>query len=204
MPASPPTARSTGRPRPRARAGAGAGRGGRRAHLVVRARRWSSAAAGRVLNVASTAGMQPIPYSAGYSAAKAYVLTFSEALHHELRGSGITVTALCPGPVSTDFWQISGWEVTGGQIVRESGPSPGVGRPRSRPRGPVSAGLAAGRRVVVPQRCRPQGDARRPLHPERTQAARDRAADAPSMSEPKDASPPLAAAADRRYQPRCQ
>src|SRR5437588_5565459 len=40
---------------------------------------------GAILNVSSTAGMQPIPYSAGYSAAKAYILTFSEALHHELR-----------------------------------------------------------------------------------------------------------------------
>jgi len=51
---------------------------------------------GGVLNVASTAGMQPLPYSTGYSAAKAYVLTFSEALHHELRRHGVTVTALAP------------------------------------------------------------------------------------------------------------
>ena len=42
---------------------------------------------GAILNVASIAGMQPLPYSAGYSAAKAYVLTFSEALHQELRAS---------------------------------------------------------------------------------------------------------------------
>src|SRR5436305_7660225 len=49
---------------------------------------------GGVLNVASTAGMQPLPYSAGYSAAKAYVLTFSEAIHQEVRGSGVSVTAL--------------------------------------------------------------------------------------------------------------
>ena len=38
------------------------------------------------------------------------MLTFSEALHQELRGHGVTVTALAPGPVETDFWQIAGWE----------------------------------------------------------------------------------------------
>ena len=58
------------------------------ADVGVLAGRWSSAARGAILNVASTAGMQPMPYSAGYSAAKAYVLTFSEALHQELRGHG--------------------------------------------------------------------------------------------------------------------
>src|SRR6516225_9340534 len=46
---------------------------------------------GAVLNVSSTAAMQPLPYSAGYSAAKSYVLTFSEALHQELSGKGVTV-----------------------------------------------------------------------------------------------------------------
>jgi hypothetical protein len=86
---------------------------------------------GAVLNIASTAGMQPLPYSAGYSAAKAYVLTFSEALHQELKGRGVTVTALAPGPVATDFWQISGWEVS-----RLSAPSPvPPGSPPSRPHG---------------------------------------------------------------------
>ncbi|HEY1511990.1 MAG TPA: SDR family oxidoreductase, partial [Solirubrobacteraceae bacterium] len=62
---------------------------------------------GAILNVASTAAMQPLPYSAGYSAAKAYVLAFSEALHQELGRHGVTVTALCPGPVRTDFWEIA-------------------------------------------------------------------------------------------------
>src|SRR5206468_12056392 len=75
---------------------------------------------GAILNVASTAGMQPLPYSAGYSAAKAYVLTFSEALHQELRGHGVSVTALAPGPVATDFWQISGWEVQGGKTFESA------------------------------------------------------------------------------------
>ena len=90
---------------------------------------------GAVLNVASTAGMQPLPYSAGYSAAKAYVLTFSEALHHELRGSGVTVTALAPGPVSTEFWDVAGWEV--GPAARRSRarcPRPPGSRPSRPPR----------------------------------------------------------------------
>jgi len=58
---------------------------------------------GRILNVASTAAFQPGPLMAVYYATKAYVLSFSEALAEELRNSGITVTALCPGPTQTDF-----------------------------------------------------------------------------------------------------
>jgi short-subunit dehydrogenase len=58
---------------------------------------------GRVLNVASTAAFQPGPLMAVYYATKAYVLSFSEALSEELRNSGVTVTALCPGPTQTDF-----------------------------------------------------------------------------------------------------
>jgi hypothetical protein len=104
---------------------------------------------GAVLNVSSTAGMQPLPYSAGYSAAKAYVLTFSEALHHELKGEGVTVTALAPGPVSTDFWQISGWEVTGGHSFEQAVPRPAWISPEQAARAGVK-GLEAGRRVVVP------------------------------------------------------
>lgn len=56
---------------------------------------------GAVLNVASTAALQPLPWSAGYAAAKAHTLHFSEALHHELSDRGVAVTALCPGPVET-------------------------------------------------------------------------------------------------------
>jgi uncharacterized protein len=104
---------------------------------------------GAVLNVSSTAGMQPLPYSAGYSAAKAYVLTFSEALHHELKRHGITVTALAPGPVMTDFWEISGWEVTGGQTFERAVPRPAWISAEQAARAGVN-GLAAGRRVVVP------------------------------------------------------
>lgn len=59
--------------------------------------------AGRILNVASMAAFQPGPLMAVYYATKAYVLSFSEALAAELKGTGVTVTALCPGPVKTNF-----------------------------------------------------------------------------------------------------
>jgi short-subunit dehydrogenase len=58
---------------------------------------------GRILNVASTAAFQPGPRMAVYFASKAYVLSFSEALAEELRGSPVTVTVLCPGPTRTGF-----------------------------------------------------------------------------------------------------
>lgn len=62
---------------------------------------------GRILNVASTAGFLPGPLQAVYYATKAYVLSLSEALHEELRGTGVTVTALCPGPVKTEFIEVA-------------------------------------------------------------------------------------------------
>lgn len=104
---------------------------------------------GAILNLASTAGMQPIPYSAGYSAAKAYVLTFSEALHQELRGRGVTVTALAPGPVETDFWQIAGWETHGGKSFEQAFPRRALISPEQAARAGVE-GLEHGERVVVP------------------------------------------------------
>jgi short-subunit dehydrogenase len=63
---------------------------------------------GRILNVASTAAFQPGPLMAVYYATKAYVLSFSEALANELAGTGVTVTALCPGPTITEFQKQSG------------------------------------------------------------------------------------------------
>jgi hypothetical protein len=105
--------------------------------------------AGAVLNVASTAGMQPMPYSAGYSAAKAYVLAFSEALHQELRGAGVTVTALAPGPVSTDFWDIAGWEVGSGGSFESAVPRPLWVTAEEAARAGVN-GLEHGQRVVIP------------------------------------------------------
>jgi uncharacterized protein len=62
---------------------------------------------GAILNVSSSAGFLPIPGSAVYAATKAYVTSFSEALRAELRGTGVSVCALCPGPVVTEFQQIA-------------------------------------------------------------------------------------------------
>lgn len=59
---------------------------------------------GRVLNVASTAGFLPGPHMAVYHATKAYLLSLTEAVAEELRGSGVTVTALCPGATETNFF----------------------------------------------------------------------------------------------------
>jgi short-subunit dehydrogenase len=67
---------------------------------------------GRVLNVASTAAFQPGPLMAVYYATKAYVLSFSEAVGNEISGSGVTVTALCPGPTATAFQKRAGLEGT--------------------------------------------------------------------------------------------
>jgi len=64
---------------------------------------------GSILNVASTAAFQPGPGMAVYFATKAYVLSFSEALHEELRGFGIKVSALCPGPTATEFGEVAGF-----------------------------------------------------------------------------------------------
>src|SRR5579862_1343051 len=58
---------------------------------------------GRILNVASTAGFQPGPLMAVYYATKAYVISFSEAIDSELKGTGVTVSCLCPGPTATEF-----------------------------------------------------------------------------------------------------
>jgi hypothetical protein len=63
---------------------------------------------GAVLNTASTAAFQPLPGQAGYAASKSFVLSYSRALGAELRGTGVTVTALCPGPVETGFAEASG------------------------------------------------------------------------------------------------
>jgi short-subunit dehydrogenase len=63
---------------------------------------------GAVLNVASTAAFQPLPRQATYGATKAFVLSFTDALHAELAGTGVTATALCPGPVRTEFADTAG------------------------------------------------------------------------------------------------
>ena len=64
---------------------------------------------GRILNVASTAAFQPGPGMAVYFATKAFVLSFSEALHEEVKRHGVTVSALCPGPTATEFGEVAGF-----------------------------------------------------------------------------------------------
>ncbi len=67
---------------------------------------------GRILNVGSVAGFQPGPLMAVYYATKAYVNSFSEALTHELAGSGVTVTCLAPGPTTSEFAAVAGMDAT--------------------------------------------------------------------------------------------
>jgi short-subunit dehydrogenase len=73
-------------------------------HLLPR---MISRAHGGILNVSSSAGFLPIPGFAVYAATKAYVTSFSEALRAELRGTGVSVCALCPGPIVTEFQQVA-------------------------------------------------------------------------------------------------
>ena len=65
--------------------------------------------AGAILNIASTGAFQPGPRIAVYFATKAFVLSFSEALHEEVCRDGVTVTALCPGPTATEFGEVAGF-----------------------------------------------------------------------------------------------
>ncbi len=98
---------------------------------------------GRVLNVGSVAGFQPGPLMAVYYATKAYVNSFSEALSAELRGSGVTATVLCPGPVETEFALAAGMHSS-----RVFGPGQALDA-----RSVAEAGaraMRAGRRMVVP------------------------------------------------------
>jgi short-subunit dehydrogenase len=97
---------------------------------------------GAVLNVSSMASYQPSPGNATYGASKAFVTSFSEAVHEEVRGSGVTVTALCPGYTRTEFQgatggsqdRVPGFAWTSAESVAEAG----------------LAGAAAGRALVVP------------------------------------------------------
>jgi len=74
-------------------------------HLVLPAMR--ERGRGAICNVASTAAFQPGPNMAVYYATKAFVLSFTEALHHEMKGTGIRVSALCPGPTESEFGQVA-------------------------------------------------------------------------------------------------
>lgn len=99
---------------------------------------------GGILNVASLAGFQPMPQMAIYAATKAFVLSFSEALWVETRGRGVQVTALCPGPVDTPFF-----EATGSPELRKAVPK-GFMMTAEEVAAEALSALAAGRPVVVP------------------------------------------------------
>ncbi|MUG97286.1 SDR family NAD(P)-dependent oxidoreductase [Scytonema sp. UIC 10036] len=78
---------------------------------------------GKILNVASTASFQPGPLMAVYFATKAYVLSFSEAIANELEGTGVTITALCPGPTESGFQKRAAMEdskLVKGQKIMDS------------------------------------------------------------------------------------
>jgi short-subunit dehydrogenase len=85
---------------------------------------------GGIINVASTAGMQPIPYESVYAATKAFVISFTDALHAELSGSGVHVLTVNPGPVPTEWHQVAGYDsdrvgvvpgaISADQVVREA------------------------------------------------------------------------------------
>jgi uncharacterized protein len=85
---------------------------------------------GGVINVASSAGFQPIPYESVYAATKAFVIRFTDALHTELRGSGVRAMSVNPGPVPTEWQQVAGYseertgvvpgEISAEQVVSES------------------------------------------------------------------------------------
>jgi uncharacterized protein len=97
---------------------------------------------GGILNVASLAGFLPGPGMAVYYATKAYVLSFSQALHQELKPRGVTVTALCPGPVPTEFQARAG--------VSERQDLGWLSMPADRVAREAFDGLMRGRRVVLP------------------------------------------------------
>ncbi|MBI4274903.1 MAG: SDR family oxidoreductase [Rhizobiales bacterium] len=97
---------------------------------------------GGILNVASVASFLPSPGMAVYYATKAYVLFFSEALHRELKPQGVRVTALCPGPVETEFQARAG--IRAGAIPHF------LARSAGRVADEGYRGLMAGRRLVVP------------------------------------------------------
>jgi uncharacterized protein len=98
--------------------------------------------AGSILNVASTAAFQAGPNMAVYFASKAYVLSFTEALHEEWKDRGIKVSALCPGPTRTEFGEVAGFKTLGqfDKLAMEAEPVVRAGL----------EGLDANRAVVIP------------------------------------------------------
>jgi short-subunit dehydrogenase len=119
---------------------------------------------GGILNVSSSAGFLPIPRSAVYAATKAYVTSFSEALRAELRDCGVTITALCPGPVRTEFQEVASRpghnvgpgpgpefiQVTVEQVVRDALAALEADRPLVIPGFPMKLGMFLARLTPMP------------------------------------------------------
>jgi uncharacterized protein len=99
---------------------------------------------GAVINVASVAAFQPIPVQAVYAATKAFVRSFTEGISAELKGTGVTATALCPGPVATEFVDAGGFKKGVNDL-----PSFVWSTPRDVARAGIE-GADKGKRVVVP------------------------------------------------------
>ena len=99
---------------------------------------------GAILNVASTVAFQPLPRQATYSASKAFVLNFTQALRADLHGTGVTVTALCPGVTETEFMEVGGLTE-----AAKSTPSFALMTSEDTARAGVE-GLEKGRMTVVP------------------------------------------------------
>jgi short-subunit dehydrogenase len=96
---------------------------------------------GGILNVASTAAFQAGPNMAVYYATKAFVLSLTEALHHEMKGTGVRVSALCPGPTVTEFFDVAG--AGNSRLARMGADAPSVVRAGLK-------GLDRNRAVVIP------------------------------------------------------
>jgi uncharacterized protein len=103
---------------------------------------------GAVLNVASMAAFGPLPGQAAYGAAKAFVLSYTHSLRAELRGTGVSATALCPGPVDTGFGEAAGFS----KEEAESALPRVMWVPADEVAQAGIDGLAAGKAVVVPGR----------------------------------------------------
>jgi len=101
-----------------------------------------------ILNVSSVAGFYPLPEMAVYAATKSYVTSFSEALRMELAPAGITVTALCPGPVPTEFFEVAS---RNGEMIRAMDRShPALATSPERVVGDALRGLMADKPGVIP------------------------------------------------------
>jgi len=118
---------------------------------------------GRILNTDSVAGFEPGPNLAVHHATKAFVLSLSESLATELEGTGVTLTAMCPGPTDTDFFPKAG------MVDTPAFQRANVMRPQPVAEAPYAA-LMKGERVVVPGSLNKVLVASRPILPEPAQA----------------------------------